>query len=99
MSRKSRYVRGQLSHSSIQRMMSRADRGKEWNSRCLVAAYIVLQQLGVVVRHFLEVRNHPVLIYRVAMESARELVVNSAARHVSSVVTQMFPTSGSPVRA
>ena len=39
------------------------------------------QQLAVVVQHFLEVRNHPVLIDGVAREAAAELVVDAAFGH------------------
>ena len=43
---------------------------------------VIAQQLGVVVGHLLEVRNDPVLIDRVAMEAAGDLVVDAAARHL-----------------
>ena len=39
------------------------------------------QQLGVVVEHLLEVRDHPAPVDRVAREAAAELVVDPAARH------------------
>ena len=58
-------------------------RRKERNARRLVGVHVVLQQLGVVVRHLLEVRHHPALVDRVAMESSGKLVVDSAARHLS----------------
>ena len=38
-------------------------------------ARILAQQLAVVVQHFLEVRNHPVAIHRIAGEAAAQLVV------------------------
>ena len=39
------------------------------------------EQLGVVVNHLFEVRNHPVLIDRVARKAATELIVNAAFGH------------------
>ena len=48
----------------------------------LVGVDVVLQQLGVVVRHLLEVRHDPALVDRVAMKAAGELVVNAALRHL-----------------
>src|SRR5215469_15478816 len=42
---------------------------------------VVLQQLGVVVGHFFEVGNEPALVYGVAVEATRELVVDATAGH------------------
>ena len=41
------------------------------------------QQRAVVVEHFLEVRNHPALIDRVAAESATQLIVDAALGHAA----------------
>ena len=49
--------------------------------RDLPAVQIISQQLRIVVRHFLEVRNEPSFVHRVAMEAAGELIVDAAARH------------------
>ena len=56
--------------------------GKERIARGLPGVHVVLQQLGVVIGHLLEVRHAPALIHRVAMEAAGKLVVHSAARHL-----------------
>ena len=48
----------------------------------LEAVHVIAQQLGVVVEHLLEMRNDPALVDAVAMESAGELVVDAAARHL-----------------
>ena len=48
----------------------------------LVRVDVILQQLGIVVRHLLEVRHDPALVHRVAMKASRELIVNSALRHL-----------------
>ena len=42
---------------------------------------VVSQQLGIVVGHFLEVRDEPALVDRIAMEAAGELIVNTAPSH------------------
>ena len=42
---------------------------------------VVLQQLGIVVGHFLEVGDQPAFIHGIAMEAASELVVDAAASH------------------
>src|SRR5205814_4719655 len=42
---------------------------------------VILQQLGIVIRHFLKVGNEPALVHRVAVEAAGELVVDAAAGH------------------
>ena len=39
------------------------------------------QQQAVVVQHFFEVRNHPVLIHRVAAKTTTKLIVDPARRH------------------
>jgi hypothetical protein len=41
------------------------------------------EQLGVVVQHFLEVRDHPVLVHRVAAETPAELIVDAALGHAA----------------
>ena len=51
---------------------------------------VVLQQLGVVVAHFFEMRNDPALVDRVAVKPARQLVVNAAARHAFERVRVEF---------
>ena len=51
-------------------------------NEALKAVHVIAQQLGVVVEHLLEVRNDPALVHAVAMESAGELVVDAAARHL-----------------
>ena len=48
----------------------------------LVSVDVVLQQLGIVVRHLLEMRHDPTLVDRVAMKASRELVVDAALRHL-----------------
>ena len=47
-----------------------------------MGVHIILQQFRIVVAHFLEVRHHPALVHRVAMESTSELIVNPASRHL-----------------
>ena len=49
--------------------------------RHLIAVQIIFQQLGIVVRHFLEVRDAPALVNRIAMEAAGDLIVNAAQGH------------------
>ena len=56
-------------------------RGEEFLTGRLVGMNVILEQLGVVVGHLLEVRDDPALIDRVAMEAAGELVIDAAARH------------------
>src|ERR1035438_4195608 len=50
--------------------------------KALEAVGVIAQQLRVVVQHLLEMRHHPALIDTVAMESARNLVIDSATRHL-----------------
>ena len=45
------------------------------------ASRVHRQQRAVVVQHLLEVRNHPVLVHRVAAEAAAELIVDAAFAH------------------
>ena len=47
----------------------------------LIAVDIIFQQLGIVVRHFLEVRDAPAFVNRIAMKAAGELIVNAAEGH------------------
>ena len=49
--------------------------------RDLPAMQIIFQQLGIVIGHFFKMRHQPFFIHRVAVESAAELVIHSAARH------------------
>ncbi len=49
--------------------------------RNLVAVDVVLQQFRVVVRHFLEMRHQPALVYRITVESSAELIVDAAPSH------------------
>jgi len=57
------------------------------------------QQLSVVVQHFFEVRNHPLVIDGIAGEPPGELVVDTAlgharqceARHVQGLISGLFP--------
>ena len=44
--------------------------------------HVILQQLGIVIQHLLEVRHHPALIDGVAMKPAAQLVVHSAPGHL-----------------
>ena len=44
--------------------------------------HVVLQQLAVVICHLLEVRHDPVLVDRIAMKAAGEMVVDPALRHL-----------------
>ena len=39
------------------------------------------QQRPVVVEHFLEMRNHPILVHAVAREAAAEVIIDPAAGH------------------
>ena len=54
---------------------------KEFRTGRLISVDIVLQEFGVVVAHFLEVRHHPALVHRIAMEPAGELIVDAAVGH------------------
>ena len=54
---------------------------KQWIQSDLPAVQIVPQELGIVVAHFLEMRNQPALVDRIAMKTAGELVVDAAPRH------------------
>ena len=57
------------------------DPAREGRSCGAVQVRVDPQQLGVVVEHLLEVRDHPVGVDGVAREAAAELVVHPAARH------------------
>ena len=50
-------------------------------ARDLIAVQVVLEQLGIIVGHFLEVGDAPALVDRIAMESAGDLVIDSALGH------------------
>jgi hypothetical protein len=65
--------------------------------KTLEAVHVVAQQLGVVVEHLLEVRNHPALVHAVAVKAAGQLVVDAAARHLLSVTAKA--TRASPLSA
>ena len=56
--------------------------GKKFRAGHLISVHIVLQQLGVVIAHLLEVRHDPALVYGVSMKSAGKLVVDSSVRHL-----------------
>ena len=56
-------------------------RGEEFRAGHLVGVDIILQQFGIVVAHLLEVRHDPVLVHRVAVKAAGELVIDAAAGH------------------
>ncbi len=43
---------------------------------------VILQELGIVVGHLLEMGNNPVFVHGVAMEAAGKLVVDAALRHL-----------------
>src|SRR5439155_610005 len=55
---------------------------------------VPLQQIGIVIRHLLEMRDDPTLVNRITMEASGKLVVNTAARHLlesgGEDVLQMF---------
>ena len=57
------------------------DFAKKRLARDLVAVQKILQQLRIVVRHFLEMRHAPALVHRIAMESAGQLVVDASRAH------------------
>ncbi len=61
----------------------------------LIAVQIIFQQLGIVVRHFLEVRHAPALVHRIAMKAAADLIVKSARGHS----VQSFLRDGLQLRA
>ena len=54
---------------------------KELGAGGLIRVYIIVQQLGIVVRHFLEMGNNPAFIDRITMKAASQLVINSASCH------------------
>src|SRR5439155_9127851 len=70
------------------------DIGEEFVLRSLICVNVVLQQLGIVIRHLLEMRDDPTLVNRITMEASGKLVVNTAARHLlesgGEDVLQMF---------
>src|SRR5262249_13631823 len=47
----------------------------------LVRISVILQQLRIVIGHFLEVWHDPALVNRIAMKTTGKLVVNPAVRH------------------
>ena len=50
-------------------------------ARDLIAVEEIFQQLGIVIRHFLEVRDAPALVNRIAVEAAADLIVDAAESH------------------
>ena len=54
----------------------------------LISVHIVFQQLRIVVTHLLEMRHDPALVHRIAMEAARQLVINTAPRHLLQSVNE-----------
>ena len=64
------------------------DGREEHVARHLIGVHIVLQQLRIVVAHFLEVGDDPALIDRVAMEAACQLIVDPAVRHLLKCVDE-----------
>ena len=54
----------------------------EFIAEHLVRVNVVLQKLGIVIRHLLEMRHNPALVDRVTMKPSGELIVNSALRHL-----------------
>ena len=46
-----------------------------------------LEELRVVVEHFLEMRHQPALVDRVAREAAAEMIVNAAFADVVEVIS------------
>ena len=53
-----------------------------FTNECLEAMDIIAQKLGVVVEHFLEVRDDPAFVNAVAMKAAGELIIDAAAGHL-----------------
>jgi len=75
--------------------------------KTLKAVQVVAQQFGVVVEHLLEVRHHPALVDAVTVETAGQLVVDAAPRHLiqscreglaSRLVVALMATSNSKSR-
>ena len=50
-------------------------------ARGLIRVQIVFQQLGIVVRHFLEMRHAPPFIDRIPMESTADLIAKTTRSH------------------
>ena len=63
--------------------MSRADIGVLPVARDLEGFEVGDGELRLVVQHLLEVRHEPVLVHRVAMEAAAELIVHAALGHLA----------------
>ena len=62
---------------------------------------IKIDQLGIVIEHFLEVRDEPFFIHRVAGEAAAQLVIHAAGRHPAAgeehLIHQFLITGGDGV--
>ena len=50
--------------------------------KTLPCVHVVRQQAGIVIEHLFEVRHHPALVHRVAMETAAHMVVDAALGHL-----------------
>ena len=70
---------GHLPHDVVQDLLG--DGAVERLAGHLPSVQVDAGQLGVVVEHLLEMRRQPVIVHRIAMESAAELVVHAAAGH------------------
>ena len=72
-----------ICHCGVEPANDLLRRLKELRSHhALKSMHVVAQQFGIVVKHFLEMRNYPSLIYAVTMEAAGKLVVRASASHL-----------------
>ena len=48
----------------------------------MISGEIGFDELGLIIEHFLEMRDVPLVIYRVTMEAAAEMVMDTACGHL-----------------
>ena len=70
---------GHLADDVIERLLR--DGAFEWIAGHLPGVQVDAGQLGVVVEHFFKMGHEPMVVHRVAMEAAADLVVHAPIRH------------------